>query len=153
MEFADSCSAVAWSTWETSTSKLVVDPEYIKKTEDPKWLVYFVSTLRSKLILLIRSLAFARIESHFFVHGGWMEDGQLIKAAPILKHLPIIIVQGRYDVVCPAKTSWELYQALGGETNKNVEYKIIGDSGHSAHEKTIEEALVDAADKFKSLKP
>jgi proline iminopeptidase len=99
-----------------------------------------------------RALAFARIESHFFVNGGWMEDGQLVKAAPILKHLPIVIVQGRYDIVCPAKTSWELYQSLGGKPNTNVEYKIIGDSGHSAHEKTIEEALVDAADKFKSLK-
>jgi proline iminopeptidase len=86
------------------------------------------------------------------VNGGWMEDGQLIKAAPILKNLPIVIIQGRYDVVCPAKTSWDLYQALGGASNTNVEYKIIGDSGHSAHEKTIEEALVDAADKFKSLK-
>ncbi|KAG0647763.1 Prolyl aminopeptidase [Hyphodiscus hymeniophilus] len=127
--------AGAWSTWETSTSKLIVDPEYIKKAGDPKW-----------------ALAFARIESHFFVNGGWLEDGQLIRAAPILKDLPIVIIQGRYDVVCPAKTSWELYQALGGESNKNVEYKIIGDSGHSAHEKSIEEALVDAADKFKSIK-
>ncbi len=80
-----------------------------------------------------------------------MQDGQLIKGAPILKSLPIVIVQGRYDVVCPAKTSWELYQALGGESNKNVEYTIIGDAGHSAHEKAIEEALVDAANKFKSL--
>lgn len=81
-----------------------------------------------------------------------MEDGQLIKAAPIIKNLPIIIIQGRYDVVCPAKTSWDLYQALGGETNQNIEYKIIGNSGHSAHETTIEEALVDATNKFKSLK-
>lgn len=82
-----------------------------------------------------------------------MEDGQLIKDAPKIKHLPIVIIQGRYDVVCPAKTSWDLYKALGGEQNKNVEYKIIGDSGHSAHENTIEEALVDAANKFKALKP
>ena len=81
-----------------------------------------------------------------------MEEGQLIKAAPILKDLPIVIIQGRYDVVCPAKTSWELYHALGGPSNKNVEYKIIGDAGHSALETTITEALVDAADKFKTLK-
>jgi len=127
--------AGAWSTWETSTSKLMVDPEYIKKGDDPKW-----------------ALAFARIESHFFVNGGWMRDGQLIEEASKIKHLPIVIIQGRYDVVCPAKTSWELYQALGGKENTNVEYNIIGDSGHSAHEETIEEALVDAANKFKSLK-
>jgi len=80
-----------------------------------------------------------------------MADGQLITDAHIIKHLPIIIIQGRYDVVCPAKTSWDLYQALGGAENSNVEYKIINDSGHSAHEKSIELALVDAADKFKTL--
>lgn len=127
--------ASAWSTWETATSKLIVDPEYIKKADNPKW-----------------ALAFARIECHFFVNGGWMKDGQLIEEAHKIKHLPIVIVQGRYDVVCPAKTSWELYQALGGAANKNVEYKIINDCGHSAHEKGLELALVDAADKFKSLK-
>lgn len=83
-----------------------------------------------------------------------MKDGQLVSEEEVnkIKHLPIIIVQGRYDVVCPAKTSWELYQALGGEGNKNVEYRIIGDVGHSAHEVKVEEALVDAADKFKSIK-
>ncbi|KAJ5038027.1 uncharacterized protein L3040_006899 [Drepanopeziza brunnea f. sp. 'multigermtubi'] len=127
--------ASAWSTWENATSKLIVDQAYIARGDDPKW-----------------ALAFARIESHFFVNGGWMEDGQLIKNAHKIKHLPISITQGRYDVVCPAKTSWELYQALGGKENANVDYKIVGDSGHSAHEKSIEEALVDAADRFKSLK-
>jgi proline iminopeptidase len=81
-----------------------------------------------------------------------MRDGQLIDEAHKIKHLPIVIVQGRYDMVCPAKTSWELYQALGGKANTNVEYRIIPDCGHSAHEKGIEEALVDAANKFKSLK-
>lgn len=129
------CSASAWSTWETATSKLMVDPKYIEKAEDPKW-----------------ALAFARIESHFFVNGGWMRDGQLIEDAYKIKHLPIFIVQGRYDVVCPAKTSWDLYQALGGKDNKNLEYKILGNFGHSAHETGIEEALVDAANNFKSLK-
>ena len=97
-------------------------------------------------------MAFARIESHYFVNGGFMPEGKLINDAHNIKHLPIIIIQGRYDVVCPAKTSWDLYQALGGEGNANVEYQIINDAGHSAHEKSIELALVDAADKFKSLK-
>lgn len=128
-------SATAWSTWENATSKLIIDPEYIARGDDPKW-----------------ALAFARIESHFFVNGGWMEDGQLIRDAHKIKHLPISITQGRYDVVCPAKTSWELYQALGGKDNTNVDYNIVGDSGHSAHEKAIEQALVDAANKFKALK-
>jgi proline iminopeptidase len=128
-------SAGAWSTWETSTSKLVVDPAYIAKAGDPKW-----------------ALAFARIEAHYFVNGGWMTDGQLITDAHKIAHLPIVIIQGRYDVVCPAKTSWDLYVALGGEKNKGVEYQVVGDAGHSAHETKIEEALVDAANRFKSLK-
>jgi len=81
-----------------------------------------------------------------------MRDGQLIEEAYKIKHLPIIIVQGRYDVVCPAKTSWELYKALGGKENNNVEYIIIDDVGHSAHEVKVEQALVDAADRFKSIK-
>ena len=54
-----------------------------------------------------------------------MEDGQLIKDAYKIKHLPITIVQGRYDVVCPMKSSWDLYNALGGKENKNVEYVSI----------------------------
>ncbi|KAE8449133.1 hypothetical protein EG329_008517 [Mollisiaceae sp. DMI_Dod_QoI] len=127
--------AGAWSRWETATSKLIVDPKYIEKAENPKW-----------------ALAFARIECHFFVNGGWMKDGQLVEEAHKIKHLPIVIIQGRYDVVCPAKTSWDLYQALGGESNSGVEYTILNDCGHSAHEKGIEEALVDAANKFKTIK-
>jgi proline iminopeptidase len=81
-----------------------------------------------------------------------MTDGQLINEAHRIAHLPIIIVQGRYDVVCPAATSWALYKALGGTRNKNVEYRIIGDCGHSAHEDGIGKALVDAVEKFKALK-
>jgi proline iminopeptidase len=127
--------ASAWSSWESSTVKLIVDPEIIKNAENPKW-----------------ALASARIESHFFVNAGWMRDGQLIEEAYKIKHLPIFIVQGRYDVVCPAKTSWDLFQALGGEKNSNVEYLVVADCGHSAHENKIEEALVDAAEKFKALK-
>jgi len=127
--------AGAWSTWESSTVELIVNREYIKKAENPKW-----------------ALAFARIECHFFVNAGWVRDGQLIEEAYKIKHLPIFIVQGRYDVVCPAKTSWDLYQALGGKENSNVEYLVIADCGHSAHENKIEEALVDAAEKFKALK-
>ena len=81
-----------------------------------------------------------------------MEDGQLIRDAHKIAHLPIVIIQGRYDMVCPARTSWDLYQALGGAKNDKVEYKIMADSGHSAHEKKTEEALVDACEKFKAIK-
>jgi proline iminopeptidase len=82
-----------------------------------------------------------------------MPDGELLSPSNIakIKHLPISIVQGRYDVVCPAVTSWNLYQALGGEKNEKVTYKILGDSGHSAHEIGIEEQLMQFADAFKTL--
>jgi proline iminopeptidase len=125
------------SKWETATSKLIVDPEYIKKSTNPEW-----------------ALAFARIECHYFLNGGFMADGELLASENIakIKHLPISIVQGRYDVVCPAITSWNLYRALGGEKNDNLTYKILGDCGHSAHEVGIEEQLLQFADAFKILK-
>lgn len=82
-----------------------------------------------------------------------MADGELLKRENIakIKHLPISIVQGRYDVVCPAISSWELYKVLGGKSNENLTYKIIGDCGHSAHESKIEQQLVQFANDFKSL--
>jgi len=104
--------ADAWSTWESSTVELIVNREYIKKAENPKW-----------------ALAFARIECHFFINARWMRDRQLIEEAYKVRHLSIIIVPGRYDVVCPAKTSWDLYQALGGKENSNVEYLVKADCG------------------------
>ncbi|KAG9238515.1 proline iminopeptidase [Amylocarpus encephaloides] len=127
--------AGAWSTWENSASKLLVDRAYIQRSENPKW-----------------ALEFARIESHFFVNGGWMYEGQLIAEASKIAHLPIVIIQGRYDMVCPAKTSWDLYKALGGEGNQNVSYRVLGGCGHSAHERGVEEALVDACEEFKRLR-
>lgn len=68
----------------------------MSKSEDDKW-----------------ALEFARIECHFFHHRGWMEDGQLLKKENVKKiqHIPTIVVQGRYDVVCPAKSAWDLRQA------------------------------------------
>ncbi|RKF65420.1 Proline iminopeptidase [Erysiphe neolycopersici] len=126
--------ASAWGKWEAATGQLMIDPNSIKKTENSKWI-----------------LSFASIEIHYFFHDGWLNDGQLIEEAQKIKHLPIIIIQGRYDVLCPVRTSWDLYMALGGSSNKNIEYKIVSDSGHSASEPGIQSALVDATEKFKSL--
>lgn len=126
----------------------MVDPAYIARSDDPKWLVSLCIKWRF-VSEWLRALAFARIESHYFVNGGFMKDGQLIEDAHKIKHLPIVIIQGRYDIVCPFKTSWDLYKALGGKDNKNVEYKVVGDAGHSAHEVAIESVLMDATEKFK----
>lgn len=86
-------AARRWSTWENATSKLYIDDKHIAKGEDDKW-----------------ALQFARIESHFFHNRGWLEDGQLLKPENVKKilHIPTVVVQGRYDVVCPAKSAWDL---------------------------------------------
>eukprot|EP00124_Ichthyophonus_hoferi_P005351 Ihof_evm1s754 gene=Ihof_evmTU1s754 len=86
--------AKAWSTYECATSRLQVDPEMIKKAEADQW-----------------ALAFARIENHYFVNGGFFEkENEILPNAYKLKDIPGTIVQGRYDVVCPAKTAWELHK-------------------------------------------
>ncbi|EGC32465.1 hypothetical protein DICPUDRAFT_38349 [Dictyostelium purpureum] len=124
--------AMAWSKWEMATSKLIVDPKKIAKaTEDPKF-----------------ALAFARIENHYFVNAGFFrEDGQLINDAHILKNIPGVIVHGRYDVVCPIKTAWDLKKVWGD----NVDLIITPDAGHSMAEAGNLSALVDACDKFKNI--
>ena len=80
-----------------------------------------------------------------------MKDGLLIEEAYKIKHLPITIIQGRYDVVCPMKSSWDLYNALGGKDNKDLEYIVLPEAGHSGHEPSIEQALVQTADDFKKI--
>lgn len=121
-------AAKAWTTWEMSTSKLVVDPEYVKRAASDAF-----------------SLAFARIESHFFVNGGFFkEDGQLIKNADILKDIPGVIVQGRYDVVCPAVSAWELKKAW-----PQSELIMVQTSGHSMGEVGISQELVSATDRYR----
>ncbi|CAO1633315.1 unnamed protein product [Sympodiomycopsis kandeliae] len=131
-------AARKWSTWENATSKLYLDEKHISKSEDDKW-----------------TLEFARIESHFFHNRGWMEDGQLLKKENVAKiaHIPTVIVQGRYDVVCPAKSAFDLNEVWksvpGGE--KNLEFFVIPDAGHSAREPGIADKLIYATDKFKAV--
>lgn len=123
--------ATAWSVWEMTTSRLYVDPDYVARAaEDDKF-----------------ALAFARIESHYFVHGGFFkEDGQIIKEAAKLAHLPVTIVQGRYDLVCPMKTAWDLHKVL-----PSSELVVVPDAGHSAKEPGIVDGLVRACDKYRDL--
>lgn len=123
--------ALAWSIWEMTTSKLMVDPTKIARAaEDSRF-----------------ALAFARIECHYFVNGGFFkEDGQLVKNAHLLKNIPGVIVQGRYDLVCPAKTAHDLHKVW-------PESKLIyvQDAGHSMGEKGIKSQLIKACDAFKTL--
>ncbi|EGG06783.1 uncharacterized protein MELLADRAFT_116405 [Melampsora larici-populina 98AG31] len=124
-------AAKEWSLWECSTSRLMVDEEYLKKAKEDDF-----------------SDKFARIECHYFVNGGWMRDGQLLEKDEIdkIRHIPTVIVQGRYDVVCPAKTAWDLHKAW-----PEADFKIIPDAGHSAKESGTQCELLHAANKFKEL--
>ncbi|KAI9294170.1 prolyl aminopeptidase serine peptidase [Neoconidiobolus thromboides FSU 785] len=123
--------AKAWSTWEMATSRLRVDQKGIERASNDIW-----------------SLAFARIESHFFINKGFFKPNQLLENAHIIRDskIPVTIVQGRYDVVCPAKSAWDLKKVL-----PEAELHIVEDAGHSAKEDGITKLLVDACDKYKSL--
>ena len=122
-------AARAWSVWEGSTSKLFFDYEMIDKFADAEF-----------------ALAFARIECHYFMNNAFFDtDNYLIENAGKIRHIPAVIVQGRYDVVCPIQSAWELHRAW-----PEAEWKVIPDAGHSATEPGTIAALVEATDKFKS---
>ncbi len=121
-------AARAWSTWEGKTSMLLPDAGYIAKTGGDEF-----------------SLAFARIECHYFVHKGFFDrDAQLLEDVHRIRHIPAAIVQGRYDVVCPMESAWALHRAW-----PEAELTIVGDAGHSAMEPGITSELVKATDKFR----
>ena len=121
-------AAKAWSIWEGSTSFLSQSADYIASTGADEF-----------------ALAFARIECHYFVHGGFFErDDQLLHAAHKLKNIPAVIVQGRYDVVCPLRSAWDLHRAW-----PEADLRIISDAGHSAFEPGITHELVSATDRFR----
>ncbi|MHA3682744.1 prolyl aminopeptidase [Leucobacter sp. HY1910] len=121
-------AAVAWTVWEKSTVKLHPDLAGIAATRQDA----------------PAAVAFARIENHYFTHGGFMEDGQLIRdAAEKLAGIPGVIVQGRYDVCTPARTAWDLHRAW-----PEAHFEMIADAGHSSDEPGIVDALVRATDRF-----
>lgn len=91
------------------------------------------------------TLAFARIENHYFRHGCWLEEGQLIARMPRLWGVPGVIVQGRYDVVTPPITAFELHRAWPGS-----QLRIIENAGHAFSEPGILKALMEATDGFAS---
>jgi len=120
-------AARAWSIWEGSTSKLFFDPEMIEKFADAEF-----------------ALAFARIECHYFMNNSFFPtDNYLIENVGGIRGIPSVIVQGRYDVVCPIMSAWELHRAW-----PEARLKIIPDAGHSISEPGIVDALIEATDNF-----
>ena len=119
-------AAREWTRWEMATSRLFPDPEYLDKAED-----------------LDFAVAFARIECHYFINAIFVEEAYILKNVERIQHIPTVIVQGRYDVVCPTKSAWELHKSL-----KNSELVIVPDAGHSMGEVSIARELVSATDKI-----
>ena len=121
-------AAKAWSVWEASTSFLRPRPEHIDHAGEDEF-----------------ALAFARIECHYFTHGGFFEvEDQLLRDVDRIRHIPGVIVQGRYDVVCPMMSAWELAQAW-----PEAALHVVDDAGHSSFEAGIIDGLVRATDGFR----
>jgi proline iminopeptidase len=123
-------AAKVWSVWEGRTSCLIPNAELIARTAGDDF-----------------ALAFARIESHYFVNDGWLTNGrELLAPANIdkLRKIPGVIVQGRYDVVCPAKSAWDLHRLW-----PEADLRIVPDAGHAASEVGIVHELVSATDRFR----
>ncbi|UYP17524.1 prolyl aminopeptidase [Rhodococcus sp. Z13] len=120
-------AAVAWSTWEGATSTLLPHPERVAETAESRF-----------------ALAFARIENHYFHHRGFLDEGQLLRDIDVMQDIPGVIVQGRYDVVCPARSAWDLHRAW-----PSSRLIVVDDAGHSAHEPGIAHHLLEATDGFR----
>jgi proline iminopeptidase len=121
-------AAKAWSVWEGATSTLIPEPASIDTFEDPHF-----------------ALSFARIENHYFVNKGFFEvDDQLLRDAPRIRHIPGVIVHGRYDVVCPVQNAIDLYAVW-----PEAKLVISPASGHAAFEAENTASLVEATDSFR----
>ena len=122
-------AAIAWSRWEGSVSTLSHKPEMITSYSESKF-----------------ALAFALIENHYFINKGFLEnENQLIETKSIdkIRHIPAKIIQGRYDIVCPMETAWEL-----SKNWPESELIVASHSGHSAFEEEITHELIKATQEF-----
>ena len=123
-------AAKAWSVWEASTSKLIQSSELMDSFAGDEF-----------------ADAFARIECHYFTNKGFFKDeDQLLKNIDKIRHIPTIIVQGRYDVVCPMESAWELHRAW-----PEAKLEIIDDAGHSLSEKGITSALIESTERYAKI--
>jgi len=122
-------AAQAWSKWEASTSKLIQNKKSLHHFDNPKV-----------------AEAFARIECHYFINKGFFEyDGWILNQLDAIKNIPNVIIQGRYDVVCPMKSAWELHKKWD-----NSKLVIVQDAGHSMLEKNIQTELIKHTNIFKN---
>ena len=120
-------AAKAWSVWEGSTSYLHINKANVENWEADDF-----------------AIAVARIECHYFVNRGFFErEDQLLRNVRRIRKIPAVIVQGRYDVVCPMRSAWDLHEAW-----PEADFRIVADAGHSALEPGNTHELVSATDRF-----
>lgn len=120
-------AAKRWSVWEGSTCHLYPDLQHIEETADAEF-----------------ALAFARIENHYFTHQGFFtHENQLLDDIDKIRDIPTVIIQGRYDVVCPMQTAYDLHQAF-----PEAQLVVVPNAGHSAFEPAIARELIKATDRF-----
>ncbi|MHB9878396.1 prolyl aminopeptidase [Pacificimonas sp. ICDLI1SI03] len=119
-------AAKSWSVWEGKTITLLPDPTLADSFEDGHF-----------------ALAFARIETHYFTNGGWLEENQLLRDAGRLADIPGVIVHGRYDMPCPASNAFKLHKAW-----PKSELHLIEGAGHAFNEPGILDRLIRATDMY-----
>ena len=119
-------AARAWTLWEGETITLLPSPAYSARYAEDRF-----------------ALAFARIENHYFVNGGFVEEGQLLRDAGRLRGIPGIVIQGRYDLATPARSAWDLHRAW-----PEAEFRLVEGAGHAFDEPGILAELLRATDRF-----
>jgi proline iminopeptidase len=119
-------AAKAWSKWEAETVTLLPNPAVIEEHTADEFAV-----------------AIARIENHYMINKGWIEEGALIRDAALLRDIPSVIVQGRYDCCTPPVTAWDLHKAW-----PEAELEIVPDGGHLFNEPGVLDGLIRATDRF-----
>jgi len=120
-------AARAWSIWESALSYMKLNKNYVKRAGDADF-----------------AASFARIECHYFTNGAFLErESQLLDDVAKIRHIPATIVQGRFDVVCPMRSAWDLHKAW-----PEADLRIVPDSGHSAFEASTARELIAATDRF-----
>lgn len=119
-------AAKAWAVWEGATSQLIPQDAHIEAFSADK-----------------TALAVARIECHYFINSCFLEDNQLLSNIARVRSIPAVIVQGRYDALCPVVNAWELSRAW-----PEAKLRIVPDAGHSAFEPGNVHELITATDTF-----
>jgi proline iminopeptidase len=122
-------AAETWSAYETACLRLIPKTENTEEN-NPEY-----------------AYAVARLECHYFIHNRFDPDDYLLQNIDKIRHIPCAIVQGRYDIVCPPVTAYELHKRW-----PEAEFIIVQDAGHSASEPGIVSQLVKATDSFRSIK-